>query len=243
MIIGEQEERPEVREGNTQTEEIPDILLDEWAFQNQVESPRENLGHAGLGMYLIQEADSFIPNLEKSAEKQIGQQGNEVWELFFDGGRNKIGAGGGCMLISPRNERYFSTFHFCFSCSNNMAEYEALIHGLEWARRMGVSYLKVYGDSELVVNQVRNQNVTKNALLKSYKYRVWDLLEGFDAFNLVSIPRDQNKHVDRLAAIGAEFDIPKEISSKRTIQHVKVITRPLYLIKIHIGKFLKVTSK
>lgn len=71
------------------------------------------------------------------------------------------------MLISPRNERYFSAFHFYFSCSNNTAKNEALIHGLEWTRRMGVSCLRVYGDSELIVNQVRNQNVTKNELLKS----------------------------------------------------------------------------
>ena len=74
----------------------------------------------------------------------------------------------------------------------------------------------MYGDNELVVKHVRNQNVTKNKLLKSYKHKVWDLLDGFDAFNLISIPRDQNTHADRLVVIGAEFDIPKEISSERT---------------------------
>ena len=161
------------------------------------------------------EPNAVIPNLVKEADQQDEELVEQVWDMYFDGARSKVGAGGGgCMLISPSGKRYYSSCHFCFSCSNNTAEYEALIHGLEWARRMGICCLRIYGDSELVVNQVRSLNTTKKNLLKSYRNRVWDLLEDFDAINLISIPRNQNKHADRLAAIGAEFDIPKEVSSK-----------------------------
>ena len=91
---------------------------------------------------------------------------------------------------------------------------------------MGICCLRIYGDSELVVNQVRSLNTTKNNLLKSYRNRVWDLLEDFHAINLFSIPRNRNKHADRLAAIGAEFDVPKEVNSKGWNKHIKVVVRP-----------------
>ena len=61
--------------------------------------------------------------------------------------------------------------------------------------------------------------------MKSYKHVVLDLIEGLEAFNLQSIPRNQNKHVDRLAAVGAQYDIPTEISRNEGKNHVKVIIR------------------
>ncbi|KAH9293316.1 hypothetical protein KI387_041479, partial [Taxus chinensis] len=58
-----------------------------------------------------------------------------------------------------------------FSYSNNTAEYEALIHGLHWARKKGIKNLQVFRDSELIINQVMGQHATKNNLLKNYKNR------------------------------------------------------------------------
>lgn len=124
-----------------------------------------------------------------------------------------MGAGGGAMMVSPDGDKYYSALRFAFSYTNNTVEYEALIHGLEWARKKGIKCLQVYGDSELIVNQVRNLNVTKNDLLKKYKHRVWGIIEDFDAFNLLSIPRNQNKHADKLVAIESQFDIPTDIHS------------------------------
>lgn len=76
------------------------------------------------------------------------------------------------------------------------------------------------------MNQVRNLNAAKNDLLKKYKHRVWDLIEDFNASNILSIPRNQNKHADKLAAIGAQFDIPKEIHKIEARQYVKIVVRP-----------------
>ena len=64
------------------------------------------------------------------------------------------------------------------------------------------------------MNQVRGLNTTKNDNLKLYKNWVWDIIEEFSAFNIVSIPRNQNQHTDRLVVVGAQFDIPTEISKK-----------------------------
>ena len=57
--------------------------------------------------------------------------------------------------------------------------------------------------------------MTKNVLLKSYKSRVWDLLEDFQAFNIQSVPRAKNKHADRLVAIGDQYDVPKHVEDDK----------------------------
>ena len=86
------------------------------------------------------------------------------------------------MLVSPYGERYYVASHFFFACSNDIAEYEGLIQGLEWEKKRGVECIKVYGDSELIVNQVRGLNAAKNDTLKLYKYRIWDIIEEFFCF-------------------------------------------------------------
>ena len=55
------------------------------------------------------------------------------------------------------------------------------------------------------------------------------MLEDFDAFNLESIPRNQNKHDYRLADIGAQFDILGDIRKEKVQQYVKVVVRPSIL--------------
>ena len=72
---------------------------------------------------------------------------------------------------------------------------------------------------------MRNQNITKNGLLKSYKHRVWDFLEGFNAFNIQRIPRKENKHADRLVAIGASYDVSGDLEEKKK-QQIKMLVRP-----------------
>lgn len=147
--------------------------------------------------------------------------------MFFDGSRSRHGAGGGVVLVSPNTMKHYAAFRFGFSCTNNTTEYGSLIQGLEWARERGIGCIKVHGDSELIVNQVRDLHVAKNDILKLYKHRVWDIIEEFFAFNIVSIPRIKNQHADRLAAVGAQFDIPTEISKENIQQHVKIVVRPL----------------
>ena len=85
--------------------------------------------------------------------------------------------------------------------------------------------MSVDGDNELVINQERNQNVTKSNFLKSYKHRVWYFLEGFSAFNIQSIPRRGNKHVDRLAVVAASYDVRRNLEDEKK-KKIKVVVRP-----------------
>ncbi|KAH9292503.1 hypothetical protein KI387_042311, partial [Taxus chinensis] len=66
----------------------------------------------------------------------------------------------------------------------------------------------------------------KNNLLKCYKNRVWDLIEDFEGFSIKSIPRKENQAADRLAAVGAAFDIVESIQKDKVQPKIHVIVRP-----------------
>ena len=82
--------------------------------------------------------------------------------MFFDralrvGPKGKIIAGVGVVFISPQNHVLPRAFSLTELCSNNVAEYNALLTGLQLAHEMGVRYLEAYGDSRLIINQVKGE--------------------------------------------------------------------------------------
>ncbi|XP_073264246.1 uncharacterized protein [Populus alba] len=75
------------------------------------------------------------------------------WAMYFDSAVNVSGNGAGAVIISPEGKQYPISVKVHFSCTNNTAEYEACIHGLEAALEMKVGKLEVYGDSMLIICQ------------------------------------------------------------------------------------------
>ena len=76
--------------------------------------------------------------------------------MFFDGASSREGAGAGVVFVSPAQETISLSYKLEFEATNNVAEYEALILGLRSAREMGIQEVAVFGDAELVVQQIRN---------------------------------------------------------------------------------------
>jgi hypothetical protein len=83
------------------------------------------------------------------------------WNLFFNGSICSKGCGVGCILVSPNNESFEFAVRLEFTCTNNQAEYKALLYGLEYLSRMGVKDVDAYEDSLLVVNQVRGKAMSR----------------------------------------------------------------------------------
>ena len=81
----------------------------------------------------------------------------ERWEMFFDGSLKIKGAGAGVVFKAPSGDtlRYVLRIHF--KASNNAAEYEAALHGLKIAIELGIKRLLVFGDSNLVVQQINKE--------------------------------------------------------------------------------------
>jgi ribonuclease HI len=74
--------------------------------------------------------------------------------MFFDGSLNIDGAGAGVFFISPNKDKLHYVLRIHFPASNNVAEYEACLHGMRLAVELGIKRLYVYGDSALVINQL-----------------------------------------------------------------------------------------
>lgn len=89
---------------------------------------------------------------------------------------------------------------------------------------MGIKKLKVLGDSELVVNEIRGISSAKHVCMRSYCHKAWDLIESFDAFNIQRIPHKANASVDRMAIVGSNFDPTVDLLVNPQV--VGVIVRP-----------------
>ena len=79
-----------------------------------------------------------------------------IWRLSIDGATNAQGSGAGLILTSPKGIDIEYALKFGFQASNNEAEYEAIIAGLNLAHSMEVDQLEVCSDSQLVVRQIED---------------------------------------------------------------------------------------
>jgi ribonuclease HI len=83
---------------------------------------------------------------------------SSVWTMYFDRSKRVQGAGAGVVLISPQGDKLKYVLRMSFpQASNNEAKYEALLHGMKMAKACGATRLKIFGDSNLVVQQVMNR--------------------------------------------------------------------------------------
>jgi len=82
--------------------------------------------------------------------------------------------------------------------TNNVAEYRAVLLGLELARQAGVRELEIVGDSELVARQIGGQYKVKHEGLRPLHREVMEALRGFDSWSVRTVRRAQNARADAL---------------------------------------------
>jgi ribonuclease HI len=121
------------------------------------------------------------------------------WTLYFDGSVCNEGQGIGIVLISPSNAYFDFTSRLETCCTNNQAEYKALLFGLELLSGMGVKHMKVFGDSQLVVQQVLEEYQCFDGTLNGYLEKGWDIIHSFDEFSIQHISKVENHRANDLA--------------------------------------------
>ena len=121
----------------------------------------------------------------------------EYWMMYFDRSLMKKGAGAGLVFVSPLRVRMRYMVHIHFPSYNNVAEYEALINSLRIAIELGIRWLDVWGDSQLVIEQVMKESSHHNAKMVVYCQEVHQLEDKFDGLELNHISRCLNKAVIR----------------------------------------------
>ncbi|MFG1569929.1 ribonuclease HI family protein [Staphylococcus aureus] len=109
---------------------------------------------------------------------------DHVWRLFFNGASRtgpdgEIVAGVGVVLITPDGLVIHRAYSLLEPCTNNVAEYNALIIGLQLARHLGVNHLEAYGDSKMIVNQIRGLYEVQHEDLVPYHQAAVDIISTF----------------------------------------------------------------
>ena len=79
-----------------------------------------------------------------------------IWTIYFDGLRNKEGTMASCLLLDPHGNKTILACCLEFDCTNNVVEYEEFVQGLIKSLDFQVKCIEVFGDSQVVVWQVRN---------------------------------------------------------------------------------------
>ena len=92
--------------------------------------------------------------------------------MHFDGSKMRTGLGAGVVLTFPKGDKLKYALQVHFAASNNVAEYEALIHGLRLAKELGIRRILCYGDSNLVVQQSSGDWDAKDANMARYRFLV-----------------------------------------------------------------------
>ena len=143
--------------------------------------------------------------------------------MNFDGSKRAEGAGAGVILVSPQGDKMKYILRMTFpNASNNEAEYEALIHGMKMAKACGATRLKIFGDSQLVAQQVMNKCDAVNDSMIAYRDVYNELEKTFDGCKVSHVSRLSNDEADVLANIGSQcLPIPpgvfwEEISERST---------------------------
>ena len=127
--------------------------------------------------------------------------GEKKYKLFSDGAcRGNPGVGGaGAVITDDRENVIWEGKEYLGHCTNNIAEYRALILGLKGALANGYKSLEVYLDSELLAKQINGSYRVKNENLQVLMKEVRSLLTSFEFIQVKHVLRSHNSHADKLA--------------------------------------------
>ncbi|XP_077223340.1 uncharacterized protein LOC143856945 [Tasmannia lanceolata] len=144
------------------------------------------------------EAEAATPVRTESATVPAEQDMSPevLWEVYVDGSSSRNGCGAGLILTGPENFVLDYALRFGFRASNNEAEYEALIAGMNLAVQTRAQRLKVYCDSQGVY-EARDERMNK------YLAKVRLLASKFKSFEVIRISRTENTKEDVLSKLAA----------------------------------------
>ena len=145
----------------------------------------------------------FVMEFTSAELAQNAQAMNDlpIWKLFVDGASNAQGSGAGLILTSPEGIDIEYALRFGFQASNNEAEYEAVIAGLNLAHSLEVDQLEVCSDSQLVVRQIEDTYEAKSGRMILYLQKVRDFLKKFMLVQVRHVPRAEYSRADALAKL------------------------------------------
>ncbi len=113
-------------------------------------------------------------------------------------------AGAGVRIEDARGRRVSEAARYLGEATNNVAEYRALILGLELARELGASEVELRADSELIIRQMTGEYRVRNVRLQELHRQAQALEQAFHSVGYVHIRREHNRAADRLANLAID---------------------------------------
>ena len=120
--------------------------------------------------------------------------------IYTDGGSrgNPGPAGIGVVILDANRKKIKEVWKYIGEATNNIAEYTALIHGLEEAAKLAADDVIINMDSELVVCQLNGEYKVKDPGMKELFEKAVTVLKNFKSFEIKHIERAKNKEADKL---------------------------------------------
>ena len=120
--------------------------------------------------------------------------------MNFDGcSKGNPGPSGIGAVIYHNGQEIWASCQYIGTRTNNQSEYSALILGLKEALSRNIKHLHVFGDSQLVINQITNVYKVKNNLLQELYQEVQTLKTQFEYIEFNHVYREFNKRADALS--------------------------------------------
>jgi len=120
-------------------------------------------------------------------------------------------AGCGAVILDDNGAVVKELSRYLGRATNNVAEYEGLLMGLEALRELGKKRVRVQSDSQLLVRQLNGEYRVKNEKLRALFQKAVALLREFEAYRILHVPREANQLADRLANKGIDDAIKKSL--------------------------------
>jgi ribonuclease HI len=160
------------------------------------------------GQILADFVAEFTPTAEQKDLNETTFQENTPedsgwWKIYVDGASNAKGSGTGVVIITPDETVIEQSIRLDFKTSNNEAEYEAVLAGLNSAKTLGPQQLIVYYDSLLVASQINGEYMTRDERMAAYLLKVQQTMTGFQTVRVEQIGRNLNSHADALATLAS----------------------------------------
>lgn len=108
-------------------------------------------------------------------------------------------AGFGIHVEDEAGDSVAELYGYLGQATNNVAEYQALIHALRYALGKGARRIKLFSDSELIVRQVAGAYKVKHPAMRALHGEAMALIARFEQAALSHVPRERNREADRLA--------------------------------------------
>ena len=145
----------------------------------------------------------FIAKYTQSEGK--GVEGLRQWSIHTDGSSNQHAGGADVIIQTPEGDKIECMIQLDFPTTNNKAEYEALMAGLDLAKAAGAENMIVHCDSQVRTSQINDDYECRNERMKKYLKEVKNRISNLEV-KFVQIPREENECADRFAkAASAEF--------------------------------------